>query len=172
MARPNLTEYGNFYQTYINYTNVNNYKDLDEQYNQQIIKSWCYIPIESINYKYAPEKWTIKQMFQHVIDTERIFAYRALAVSRKELTPLAGFDENEYARNATAENRNWKDMLDEWKVVRQSTNLLFNSFTDEQMQNMGTASNSPISVNALGFIIFGHALHHIKILKERYGIQL
>lgn len=172
MARPNLTEYGNFYQTYINYTNVNNYKDLDEQYNQQIIESWCYIPIESINYKYGPEKWTIKQMFQHVIDTERIFAYRALAVSRKEPTPIAGFDENEYARNATAENRNWNDMIDEWKIVRQSTNLLFYSFTNEQMQNMVTASNCPISVNALGFIIFGHALHHLKILRERYGILI
>lgn len=172
MARPNLTEYGNFYQTYINYTNVNNYKDLDERYNQQIIESWCCIPIESINYKYGPEKWTIKQMFQHVIDTERIFAYRALAVSRKEPTPIAGFDENEYARNATAENRNWNDMIDEWKIVRQSTNLLFYSFTNEQMQNMGTASNCPISVNALGFIIFGHALHHLKILRERYGILI
>lgn len=172
MSQPNINEYGSFYQTYINYTNGKNYNDLVDQYHQQLIDIWCSITIEKINYKYAPEKWSIKQMFQHVIDTERIFAYRALAVSRKEPFPIAGFDENEYARNATAENRNWKDMLDEWKFVRQSTNLLFNSFTDEQMQNMGTASNSPISVNALGFIIFGHALHHINILKERYGIQL
>lgn len=171
MGRPSFTEYGSFYQTYINYTNGKNYKDLAEQHNQQIIEFWYSIPIEKINHTYAPEKWTIKQMLQHVIDTERIFAYRALAVSRKELTPIAGFDENEYARNATAENRNWKDMLDEWKTVRHSTNLLFDSFTDEQMQNMGTASNYPISVNALGFIIFGHALHHVRILKERYGIH-
>ncbi|MEY2595431.1 MAG: hypothetical protein RI965_703 [Bacteroidota bacterium] len=172
MARPSPKEYGNFYQTYINYTSGNNYNDLAEQYNQQIIESWCSIPIEKINYKYAPEKWTIKQMLQHVIDTERIFAYRALAVSREEPAPIAGFDENEYARNATAENRNWNFMLEEWKVVRQSTNLLFNSFTDDQLQNMGIVSNCPVSVNALGFIIFGHTLHHVRILKERYGIQL
>jgi hypothetical protein len=109
-------------------------------------------------------------MFQHVIDTERIFAYRALAISRKEQNPIPGFDENEYANNATAANRNWKDMLVEWRVVRQSTNLLFASFTEDQMKCLGTASENPISVNALGFIIFGHALHHMHILKERYGI--
>ena len=109
-------------------------------------------------------------MFQHVIDTERIFAYRALAIARGEATPIPGFDENEYANNATAANRNWKDMLVEWRVVRQSTNLLFASFTEEQQKRLGTASDNPISVNALGFIIFGHALHHLHILKERYGI--
>jgi len=75
-------------------------------------------------------------------------------------------------RIATAENRNWNDILNEWKIVRQSTDLLFNSFTNEQMQNMGIASNCPVSVNALGFIIFGHALHHLRILRGRYGIQL
>jgi hypothetical protein len=109
-------------------------------------------------------------MLQHVIDTERIFAYRALAIARQEPAALLGFDENEYAKNGTAANRNWKDMLIEWRVVRQSTNLLFASFTEEQMKSMGTASGHPISVNALGFIIFGHALHHLHVLKERYDI--
>ena len=93
-----------------------------------------------------------------------------MALSRKEPAALLGFDENEYAKNATAANRNWKDMLIEWRVVRQSTNLLFASFTEEQNKSLGTASSFPISVNALGFIIFGHALHHLHILKERYEI--
>lgn len=171
MARPESIEYGSFYKTYINYTIGIDYEDLVKQHNREIIEFWSAIHEDKINFKYAPEKWTIKQMLQHVIDTERIFAYRALAVSRKETTPIAGFDENEYAQNATAENRNWNDMLEEWKVVRQSTNLLFDSFTDDQLQNMGIASNCPVSVNALGFIIFGHALHHVRILKERYGIH-
>jgi hypothetical protein len=109
-------------------------------------------------------------MLQHVIDTERIFAYRALSIARKEPAALLGFDENEYAKNGTGDNRNWKDMLTEWRVVRQSTNLLFASFTEEQIKAMGMASGQPISVNALGFIIFGHALHHLHILKERYDI--
>lgn len=170
MPRPSATEYGSFFQTYINYTSGKDYSILVQQYNDRLIESWNAIPMEKVNYAYGPDKWTIKQMFQHIIDTERIFAYRALAIARKEPAALNGFDENEYAKNGTAANRNWKDMLVEWRVVRQSTNLLFASFTEEQMKAMGTASGLPISVNALGFIIFGHALHHLHILKERYDI--
>ena len=170
MPRPSATEYGSFYQTYINYTSGKDYSILVQQYNDRIIESWNAIPVEKVNYAYGPDKWTIKQMFKHVIDTERIFAYRALAIARKEPAALLGFDENEYAKNGTAAHRNWKDMLVEWRVVRQSTNLLFASFTEEQNKAMGTASGHAISVNALGFIIFGHALHHLHILKERYDI--
>lgn len=170
MPRPSATEYGSFYQTYINYTSGKDYSILVQQYHDRITESWAAIPAEKANYAYAEGKWSIKQMFQHVIDTERIFAYRALAIARKEPAALLGFDENEYAKNGTAANRNWKDMLTEWRVVRQSTNLLFGSFTEEQLKCMGTASGLPISVNALGFIIFGHALHHLHILKERYDV--
>lgn len=170
MPRPSATEYGSYYQTYINYTSGKDYSILVQQYNDRIIEFWNAIPLEKVNYSYGPDKWTIKQMFQHVIDTERIFAYRALAIARKEPNAIAGFDENEYAKNGTAANRNWKDMLVEWRVVRQSTNLLFGSFTEEQIKSLGTASNNPMSVNALGFIIFGHSLHHLHILKERYEI--
>ena len=170
MPRPSATEYGAFYQTYINYTSGKDYSILVQQYNERIIEAWNAIPTEKINFAYAPDKWTIKQMLQHVIDTERIFAYRALAIARKEPAALLGFDENEYAKNATASHRNWKEMIAEWKIVRQSTNILFGSFTEEDLKQKGTASNLPISVNALGFIIFGHALHHLHVLKERYSI--
>jgi hypothetical protein len=170
MPRPSATEYGSFYQTYINYTSGKDYSILVQQYHDRITESWAAIPVEKVNYAYEPGKWTIKQLFQHVIDTERIMAYRALAISRKEPASLLGFDENEYAKNAPATHRNWKDMLTEWRVVRQSTNLLFASFTEEQMKEMGKANGHPISVNALGFIIFGHALHHLHVIKERYHI--
>ena len=170
MARPSATEYGSFHQTYINYTSGKDYSILVQQYQERIIESWNAIPTEKINFAYAPDKWTIKQMLQHVIDTERIFAYRALAIARKEPASLIGFDENEYAKNATAAHRNWKEMIAEWKTVRQSTNMLFASFTEEDLKQKGTASDSPISVNAIGFIIFGHALHHLHVLKERYSI--
>ena len=170
MPRPSATEYGAFYQTYINYTGSIDYSILVQQYNERIIEVWNAIPTEKINFAYAPDKWTIKQMLQHVIDTERIFAYRALVIARKEPAALLGFDENEYAKNATASHRNWKEMIAEWKILRQSTNILFGSFTEEDLKQKGTASNLPISVNALGFIIFGHALHHLHVLKERYSI--
>ena len=170
MSRPSASEYGSFFQTYINYTSGKDYSILVQQYHDRITESWAAIPTERSNYAYAEDKWTIKQMLQHVMDTERIFAYRALAISRNEPATLLGFDENEYAKNATAAHRNWKDMLTEWRVLRQSTNLLFASFTEEQMKSMGNANGHPVSVNALGFIIFGHALHHLHILKERYGV--
>ncbi len=170
MARPSATEYGSFHQTYINYTSGKDYSILVQQYQDRIVESWNAIPTEKINFAYAPDKWTIKQMLQHVIDTERIFAYRALAIARKEPAALLSFDENEYAKNATAAHRNWKEMIAEWKTVRQSTNILFASFTEEDLKQKGTASGLPISVNALGFIIFGHALHHLHVLKERYSI--
>ena len=170
MPRPSASEYGSFHQTYLNYTSGKDYSILVQQYNERIIEAWNAIPTEKINYAYAPDKWTIKQMLQHVIDTERIFAYRALSIARKEPAALLGFDENEYAKNATASHRNWKEMIAEWKIVRQSTNILFGSFTEEDLKQKGTASNLPISVNALGFIIFGHALHHLHVLKERYSI--
>ncbi len=170
MPRPSATEYGSFHQTYINYTSGKDYSILVQQYNERIIDAWNAIPTEKINFAYAPDKWTIKQMLQHVIDTERIFAYRALTIARRDPASLLGFDENEYAKNATASHRNWKEMIAEWKIVRQSTNILFSSFTEEDLKQKGTASNLPISVNALGFIIFGHALHHLHVLKERYSI--
>jgi hypothetical protein len=170
MPRPSATEYNSFFQTYLNYTSGKDYNILVQQYHERITESWAAIPAEKVNYAYAEGKWTIKQMLQHVIDTERIFAYRALAIARKEPASLLGFDENEYAKNGTAAHRNWKDMLIEWRVVRQSTNLLFASFTEEQLKLTGTANGNPISVNAIGFILFGHALHHLHILKERYEL--
>jgi len=170
MPRPSATEYGSFHQSYINYTSGKDYSILVQQYNDRIIDAWNAIPTEKINFAYAPDKWTIRQMLQHVIDTERIFAYRALSIARGETTPMIGFDENAYAKQATAAQRNWKEMIAEWKIVRQSTNMLFASFTEEDLKQKGIASNLPLSVNATGFIIFGHALHHLHVLKERYGI--
>ena len=98
MPRPSTTEYGAYYQTYLNYTSGKDYSILLQQYNDRIIDAWNAIPTEKINFAYAPDKWTIKQMLQHVIDTERIFAYHAVAIARKEPNPIPGFDEAVYSR--------------------------------------------------------------------------
>ena len=107
-------------------------------------------------------------MLQHIIDTERIFAYRALAIARKETATLPGFDENLYAANSNASLRTWAELADELKVVRQSSIILFKSFTEEALQFTGNFSSANGSVNTLGFIIVGHIYHHINIAKERY----
>ncbi len=126
------------------------------------------IPVQKANYQYAAGKWTLKEMLLHIIDTERIFAYRAVSIARGDKTPLPGFDENTYAANSMADKRSWESLLQEFAAVRQSSDLLLQSFNDEQLLQSGTTNNYPTTVNALAFIIYGHILHHIAVIKERY----
>jgi hypothetical protein len=126
------------------------------------------IPEEKYLYKYAPDKWSIKEVIQHIIDTERVFAYRALAFSRKDVHTLPSMDENSYGIHSNADNRKFRDLIDEFLAVRQSTILLFNSFSPAQLNEVGNASDYEMSVKAMGYTIAGHAAHHINILKERY----
>ena len=126
------------------------------------------IPLDKFDYRYDVNKWTIKEIIQHLIDTERIFQYRALRISRNDVTPLPGFDENNYATNSNGNSRSIQDLLTEMAVVRQSTLSLFKSFSKEQLLLIGTASENKISVRAIGFILIGHQKHHQKIFQERY----
>lgn len=120
------------------------------------------------DFAYAEGKWTIKQVFQHIIDTERIMAYRALRFSRNDSTLLPGFDENAFANNAPVVHRTFEDILTELKLVRASSIALFNSYSDELLQRKGTMFNSEMSVLAVGFTIIGHEIHHMNVIKERY----
>ncbi|MBK8312096.1 MAG: DinB family protein [Chitinophagaceae bacterium] len=110
----------------------------------------------------------MKEIIQHIIDAERVFTYRALRFARKDETPLPGFDENTYADNAKTGNRKWDDLLEEFNALRRSTEILFNSFDEDQLNATGLASGNPVSVLAIGFIIAGHVNHHISVIKERY----
>jgi len=126
------------------------------------------LPLSKRDHRYADGKWSIKELLQHIIDTERIFAYRALCMARGEKAPLPGFDENSYQDNSKTENRNWEDLVEEFSVVRRSTEILFASFDEEQLERSGTSSNASNYVRAFGFTIPGHVAHHWKIIKERY----
>ncbi|OLY92526.1 DinB superfamily protein [Cnuella takakiae] len=126
------------------------------------------IPESRWNYRYAPGKWSIKEVVQHITDTERIFAYRALCFARGEKQSLPGFDENEYAQNASADYRSKQSLLDEFAAVHRSTRFLFDSFTQQQLETSGVANGNLVYVAGIGFTIAGHALHHLQILKERY----
>ena len=160
--------YKNYFE---NYTSLVIEKDIISAFSNQekILNNFLdLVTEEKSTCAYAEGKWTLKEMLQHIIDTERIFAYRALAIARKETATLPGFDENLYADNSNANSRTWDNLTQEIKAVRNSTKILFESFTEEMLQNNGNFSSSNGSANTLGFIIVGHVYHHIKIAKERY----
>lgn len=163
-----VNEYPDFYNGYIEaLENVQLIEDLEISVHE-LIKFVQNIPMDKFDYRYEPNKWTIKDIIQHLIDAERIFSYRALRISRMDQTPLPSFDEEMYAKNTAANNRSIQDLLTEMAVVRQSTLSLFKSFSQDQLHLVGTASNEKISVRAIGFIIIGHQKHHQKIFEERY----
>lgn len=119
-------------------------------------------------YRYAPDKWSIRGVLNHVIDGERIFAYRALRIARGDATPLASFDENAYADAANADARTLLDLADEFEHVRRGNLILLASLDDEALARRGTASGAEVTVRALAWIMAGHERHHVALLRERY----
>lgn len=126
------------------------------------------LPEEKGAYRYAPEKWSIKEVVCHMMDAERIFAYRALRFARNDATPLHGFEENDYAPEANARARTLAQLADEMIRLRATTIDLFASFTPEMLERKGSANGSTISVVNLGYVIAGHETHHRTVLTERY----
>lgn len=168
MARPSITTYPSYFNTYIKLVEEDDVKSALRNQNPRAENFFNSIAEEQSLYKYAEGKWTIKEVLQHLIDAERIFAYRALAFARKEKNILPSFDENEYAANSHANNRNWKELIQEFITIRRSTEILFNSFTEENLNTSGKASDYEITVLALGYTSVGHVQHHINIIRERY----
>ena len=161
-------EYTNFFEPYMSKVGE---VDLIEELEisvHRLIKFVQNIPMDKFDYVYAEGKWTIKDILQHIIDAERIFSYRALRMARRDKTPLPDFDEDDYATIANGSKRTIIDLLTELAVVRQATLSLFKTFVDDDLMQIGIASNNPISVRAIGFIIIGHQNHHQQIFSERY----
>lgn len=162
-------EYADYYNAYLPL--VDDEWSLTEEFEVSVhnfIRFVQEIPMDKHDYRYADGKWTIKDIIQHLIDAERIFAYRALRFARNDTTELPGFDENLYAITANGSERKLQEMLTELALVRQASIMLFKSFSQEDLLKTGIASGNKASVRALGFIIIGHQNHHIKIFKERY----
>lgn len=168
MPLPDLSRVPSYFHRYINEVTDNELSTALHRQEQSFIKFLDTIPENKRDYRYAEGKWSIKEVLQHIIDTERIFAYRALCIARKEPASLPGFDENNYADNSKASQRNWNNLIEEFALVRRSTEMLFNSFDEEQMEQSGTASGKSIYVAGIGFVIAGHVAHHQKIVEERY----
>ena len=168
MPRPAPQDAAEFYHGYINHAKGNSIAEVIANHAVKIKEFYNSLPEEKADFAYAQGKWTIKELLQHVIDAERIFAYRALRFARKDITPLASFDENVYAQHSYAAERALYSLKDEFNAVRTSTDMMLSSFNDDQLNSSGTASNKYITVNALAFIIYGHLLHHKAIIEERY----
>ncbi len=168
MPKPSVADYPEYFGRYINQVQEENLADAFKNQFQKLDTFLRSINEAKANYAYAPGKWTLKELLQHMIDTERIFNYRALCFARKETFSLPPFDENLYAENSDANTRSWKRLSNELINVRRSTEDLFNSFTDEMLQYKGSANNNTTSVLSLGFIIIGHVTHHIKVVEEKY----
>ncbi len=163
-----VSEYAKFYAAYIQAVENTSLIEELEISLHDFIHFVRNIPLGKYDFKYAEGKWTIKDIIQHLIDSERIFSYRALRISRNDKTPLPSFDENSYVKNAEANFRSIQDLLTEFSSVRYATLYLFKSFSQEQLKLNGVASENLISVRALGFIIIGHQKHHQKVFIERY----
>lgn len=169
MSRPLVGDYPAYYENYIQLTNgSNNMNELVQNFSNSLQEFYTSLPVDKENFSYAPGKWTPKDILQHVIDTERVMVYRMLTFARSDNKNLPGFDEEWYAKRANANNRTLKSLQDEWVALRASTNQFLMSLTEEALTLSGTANNYKVTVNAMGFMLFGHLLHHKKVLQEKY----
>ncbi len=160
-------EFNHFYATYLNMVK-------DEELTEALAKTkeWFTtyalgLTKEKLEYRYAPNKWTVAEVLLHIIDTERIFQYRAFRFSRNDQTSLPGFDHDAFVRECESEKRTNVDIVEEFLAVRSATTQLFKFMGKEKLARIGTASDMPWSVAALGFVISGHLKHHALILEER-----
>lgn len=168
MPKPLSGDYPAYFEGYINQVEVTDIQDAVKLLSHPLTYFFLNLPDEKGDYAYAEGKWTIKDLIQHIIDTERIMQYRLLRVARNDSTPLPGFDENLYAQAAQANERTFIALKEEFKALRKSTDLLVSSLTENQLMNSGIASDKKVTTNAIAFILFGHLLHHKKIIEERY----
>ncbi len=166
--RPQQGDYNPYFDNYISLVkgeNILTELESNSKITFEFLKS---IPEEKGDYAYADGKWSVKQVIIHITDTERVFAYRTLTIARGDNTHLPGYDENIWADNCDSEKRSLDDVIEEFLSVRKSTVHLVKSFDEKIFSRKGTANNNPASVIALLYVIAGHELHHINVLRERY----
>lgn len=162
-------EYAPFYAGYIARVGEMELMPALEHSRKELLAYLTEVPDDRINHAYAPGKWTIRECLQHIIDTERVFAYRALRLGRGDETPLPGFDQDQFASVVDVSQRDFKEMVEEFRLLRLTTEQLFKGFTPEDLLRMGHVSGGSVSVRAVGFMLSGHVLHHAKLYWEAYG---
>ncbi len=168
ITKPQLGTYPVYYQKYIDLIKGENI--FDELYKEhfETMELLTSVDEETLQYRYAEGKWTIREITQHISDTERILTYRALRFSRNDQTALPGFDENIFAANSNANQRDINDMVRELSVVRAATVELFKSFSEEMLDRKGNANGTEVAVRSILFFILGHEIHHRNVIDEKY----
>jgi uncharacterized damage-inducible protein DinB len=168
MARPVGSDYAPFYETYVRLVSEDDLVKALQSSLEEITENLALITTDKADHAYAEGKWTLKELLQHMIDTERVFSFRAMAFARGEQQDLPGFDENAYAQTAKVSARNLQEMKEELLSLRRAVYFMFKGFTEEDLQRSGTANNNKVTVNALGYITIGHVRHHFGVIRERY----
>lgn len=167
IAPPQPDEYASFYAGYVaKVPELNVLEALESNLDELALLGS--VPDSQAGHRYAPDKWSIREVAGHLIDAERIFAYRALRFSRKDTTNLHGFDENEFVASSAYDLCRLEDLLEEFRLTRQSNLWMLRGMSPEMLEIRGTANNHPMSVRALAAVMAGHLRHHVGVLKERY----
>ncbi|MEZ5424754.1 MAG: DinB family protein [Pyrinomonadaceae bacterium] len=167
-GRPAKTEHAPYYETYTSKVQGDDILAALKGQMSATLKTLAGISEEQSLFRYEQGKWSVKELLGHVIDTERIMAYRALRIARNDKTPIEGFDQDPYIENADFDSCSLKELAAEFALVRESNIFMFRHLAEEAWSRSGTASGYEVTVRALAYIIAGHELHHIGILQERY----
>jgi uncharacterized damage-inducible protein DinB len=167
-TRPAAGDYAPFYHAYVERVEGHDILAILENNKKDGLALLKALSEEQWRYSYAAGKWSIAEVILHIIDAERVFAYRALRIARGDQTPLPGFDQDFYVPNSAALSRSPESLIEEYHAVKNASIQLFEGFTKEMWSNSGTASDNTVSVLALAYIIVGHDMHHMKIIRERY----
>lgn len=170
IKRPASTEHHQYYQKYVNLVPEGDYLANLESQGRENLTFLRGISEEKSRYRYAPGKWTIREVIGHLADAERVFTYRALTFARGDATRLPPFDENAWAQESNAGDRTMKELVAEFEAVRAATLAMFRGFNEEIFARSGIANDNQVSVRAIAYIVAGHERHHVKILRERYGV--
>jgi hypothetical protein len=170
--RPAKNEYDSYYHRYISLVPEEDVLiALDQQLAETLILLRS-LSEQHGSFRYEPQKWSVKEVLGHMIDTERIMAYRALRIARNDRTPIEGFEQDDYVKHGGFESRSVSNLAREFEQVRRTTISLFRNLEPDAWERRGIANNVEISVRALAYIIAGHELHHKNGLKEKYGLGI
>ena len=168
ILRPETDEFDSYYERYVSLVEDG---DIISKLSEQVLETrnlLAEIDAEKADFRYAEGKWSIKELVGHMIDTERIFAYRALRIARGDQTPIEGYEQDDYIKNAEFAKCSLTDLAEEFELVRKANVLMYWNLSETAWHRHGTANNKEISVRALAYICSGHEIYHVNILKERY----